>query len=672
MLPIRAIAVELCWRAFVRLTVATGLACAISSAGQTPPATGRMTHHPQVLRASDGPASELRAAIEASAQRYTEIYRTADFGSALAEARRGLALATQAGSPRDEIEFLKAALYSSWLLGDTESGLDFGQRLIARGTAQADERGLSFAHRVLGTVFGQLGQSAPQREHTRLALACAERAGDDLLRIAALNNLGNHALADGDLATARRIHEDILAYRERHDQRWDAAGTLTNLADVAEKARDLPRALELQERALAIRIELKDRRGQAHSRWQVASLLRQLGRHDEALAHLTEARILAEASGGQELLRQVFSVLAQTQEARGDFAAALAAERLAAGAAAALASERARLRAVDVAARLELVQKQQTIADIARDRRVKAAELRARTADLMASELALARSDALRVSVGTGVLALAVALAAIIVLQRTRLRAERRILAETQAARAAAEEADRVKTRFLGVASHDIRAPLGNIAMLADSLRQPPTDAADHRERVGLIGAETQRVLSLVEDLVTVAALETGKLELRPAPLDLWEVVLAATGSLRWQAEAKRQRLVLEPASSGHAVLTGDAARLHQVVTNLVANLVANALKFSPPDTAITVALARTASHVALSVRDHGPGLSEADIAQLFTPFQRLAAQPGAGATSHGLGLSIVHEIVRLHGGTIRVESTLGAGATFLVELPAS
>jgi signal transduction histidine kinase len=263
-------------------------------------------------------------------------------------------------------------------------------------------------------------------------------------------------------------------------------------------------------------------------------------------------------------------------------------------------------------------------------------------------------------------LTVAIALGAFMLHQRTRRRAERAVLAETQAAKEAAEEADRVKTRFLGVASHDIRTPLGNIVYLAGELRRS-LPAAPRGEFLDTITAEAQRVLSLVEELLTIAALETGKLELHHAPLDLADVTRAAIDTLRWQATAKRQILELAPAPVGTGAIVGDAARLHQVVTNLVTN----AIKFSPPNAMVAVSLTRAGNTLTLAVRDEGPGLSPENIAKLFAPFERLASHPTAGESSHGLGLSIAHEIVRLHGGTIRVESLPGTGATFFVELPA-
>jgi signal transduction histidine kinase len=99
---------------------------------------------------------------------------------------------------------------------------------------------------------------------------------------------------------------------------------------------------------------------------------------------------------------------------------------------------------------------------------------------------------------------------------------------------------------------------------------------------------------------------------------------------------------------------------------------VSNAIKFSPPGAGVTLSFARTPTTVSVAVRDEGPGLSPEDMDKLFEPFDRLGPGATAGESSHGLGLSIAHEIVRLHGGSLCVDSQPGLGSTFTAELPLS
>jgi signal transduction histidine kinase len=624
-----------------------------------PNAAGRsITHAPDVPQPpKDGISPEYRTAITAIAKRYNEVYYSANYPAALALARDGLSLAVQNTRLRDEAEFLRSALYVSWLMGESETGLEYGQRLLVRADQLDDDRLRSFAHRVLGSIQKQLGDRPKLREETQLALAAAERAHDEPLRLGALNNLGAIAFEDGDLTTARRNHEEVLAYREKAGNRWDIASSLTNLAEVCEKEKNLPGALVLHERALALRTEVNDYRGQVRSLFQVAGILRQLNRTDEALARLTDARIRAEKIGGHELLANVYAELTLTHETRRDYASALETQRLAAREREVLGGDRARSHAAELEVRYGLARQQETIAKLATDRALQTAELKAKEAEL-------ARASTFRLSLIIGGATGALAFAVIIALLRARLSAERRLRAETQSAREVAEHADAIKTRFIHIASNDIRGPLTNILHLMADLQSERSGPPD--VRIDSVISEAQRVLSLVQDLIDTAALEAGDLKLHRKSIDLRDTVRSALATQRWQAELKRQQLTFNEPPPGLTQILGDPTRLAQVVSNLASN----AIKLTPAGKGITVDLVLRGSTLVLSVRDQGAGLSPEDITKTFRPSTRISPQSTDRDTSHGLGFSIVDEIVRLHGGTIRVESSPGQGSAFIVELP--
>jgi len=252
--------------------------------------------------------------------------------------------------------------------------------------------------------------------------------------------------------------------------------------------------------------------------------------------------------------------------------------------------------------------------------------------------------------------------------QRITLVTQRRVAAEAQIAREAAEQADRVKTRLLGIASHDLKGPLGNIHQIAEELQEEQGRDGLRDERLDWVKVEASRLTRLVQDLLDTAALETGRLELRASNLDLAAVVAAGVTEMQWQIQEKRQRITYEEPAAGVAEVVGDVDRLRQ----LVGNILSNAVKFSPADGTITLTLSRRADRVIFTVADEGPGMTALDRERMFAPFSRLSAQPTGRESSHGLGLSIAHEIVRLHGGAILVDSEPGQGATFRIELPAA
>lgn len=608
-------------------------------------------HTPLVATAAPNDAPGYRAQLTSIADRYAQLYYSADLQGALREAQAGLALAEGARNAGDEAQFVKALGYVNWLLGDTAEALDYEERLLVLADQLDDDRLRSIAHRTLGTVYRQIGEIAKGHEHTTTALRFAERAGDEGLRYGVINNLAVFALDAGDPATARRLHEQVLAYREQQGERWDIAGSLSNLADVSTAEHNFAEALALHQRALALRQQIGDQRGIVRSLRQVAGSLRTLGRTDEALALLDEALARAGKITGHELLRDIWQEITLTREARGEFAQALAAERQAGQAREALAGERARARIAELQTRYDDARKQVTIERLEREQRLQAAELLVQEAELGRVRL---RNIFLLASLAGGVLLLG----GIIWIQRARLRAE-------LLARDTAEQADALKGRLLQMASHDIRSPVGNILMMAeDWCKELPSRRTDPRMEVIL--HEARRVLDLSQDLLDAAALEAGGLKLESDSVALAEVTEITLRVLEATAGQKEQKLVFTCAPGEPGLVHGDAARLMQVVRNLVTN----ALKYSPRASTVNVTLQRQPGTIRLAVEDEGPGIRPEQIPLLFLPFSRLAAKPTAGESSHGLGLSIAHDLVKLHGGRIHVDTLPGRGACFVVELP--
>lgn len=610
-------------------------------------------HTPFVSDPHPDDSAEYRKAVTDIAALYTRLYYGADLRAALDEAKRGLDLALTHSRPRDEAQFLKAAGYVSWLLGDTAAAAEYEQRLLNLAERFDDNALRSIAHRVLGSVYRQTGDRGLSRRYTEEALRFAKEAGDQGLADGALNNLGVIAMEDGDLAEARRLHEEVLAHREATGNQWDAAGSVTNLADVALAANEIDRALSLHQRAYAMRREVGDTRGQMRSLRQVATALRRLGRMDEALAQLQEASARTEEITGHELLGDLWREIALTREARGEFAEALAAERRANTEREALAGERTRARIAELETRYDLAKKQQTIEALDKENTLRSAEMRLNEIEWERTQF---QYTALIALFAAG----AIGLGAVISRQRFKLAAERRL-------RDAAEQADQLKTRLLSIASHDLRNPLGNIHFVAGDLRRDSVGRPPDDDRLEIIEGESQRLLVLVQDLVDTAALDIGRLELRKAPFDLEATLRSVMSEFTWQAQGKQQQLILRKPALGAGQIVADERRLHQVISNLIGN----AIKYTPTGRTVTLELERASAQVLIRVRDEGPGLSPKDIERLFTPFTRLSAQPTGGESSHGLGLSIAHEIVRLHGGRITVDSTPGAGSVFIVELPA-
>jgi signal transduction histidine kinase/CheY-like chemotaxis protein len=233
-------------------------------------------------------------------------------------------------------------------------------------------------------------------------------------------------------------------------------------------------------------------------------------------------------------------------------------------------------------------------------------------------------------------------------------------------ARGQAEAANRTKDEFLATVSHELRTPLTAMLGWARLLRGRPADEARTERALEAIERNAVAQARLIEDLLDVSRIVSGKLRLDLHETDLHKVVEAAIESVRPAMDAKRIRFQMMVDPSGADVL-GDPNRLQQVIWNLLSN----AIKFAPKEGKVTVSLARVNSHVELTVRDNGRGIDSEFLPRVF---QRFAQEDSGESRAHGglgLGLAISRHLVELHGGTIEAASEgPGQGATFIVKLP--
>ncbi|HVX85412.1 MAG TPA: hybrid sensor histidine kinase/response regulator [Phycisphaerae bacterium] len=233
-------------------------------------------------------------------------------------------------------------------------------------------------------------------------------------------------------------------------------------------------------------------------------------------------------------------------------------------------------------------------------------------------------------------------------------------------ARAEAERLSRIKDEFLATLSHELRTPLNAIFGWTQLLKQGQGDARMVAEGVAAIDRNVRVQTQLIEDLLDVSRIISGKLHLKRQMVEAATVVAAAMESVKPAADAKRigleARLDAQPAP-----LMGDAARLQQVLWNLLSN----AIKFTPEGGAVTVSTQRAGDMLRMVVTDTGEGISPDFLPHMFERFSQADASSTRKHGGLGLGLSIVKSLVEMHGGTVGVLSTgRGEGTAFTVELP--
>jgi PAS domain S-box-containing protein len=236
---------------------------------------------------------------------------------------------------------------------------------------------------------------------------------------------------------------------------------------------------------------------------------------------------------------------------------------------------------------------------------------------------------------------------------------------EQVTARRRSEEAVRVRDEFIAIATHELRTPLTTLRLQTDSLahllRAGRLDEERARGKLELVRRQIDRLDALVGDLVDVTRLTAGRLELSAEPFDLGE--LAREVGQRFADELARAGCELVLECERELVGSWDRFRIDQVITNLVTN----AMKYGRGKP-IEIAVRRRDGKAELSVRDQGVGIAQADQGRIFEQFER--ASSGRLVGGLGLGLWIAHRIVSASGGSIAVESALGAGARFTVTLP--
>jgi signal transduction histidine kinase/ActR/RegA family two-component response regulator len=229
-----------------------------------------------------------------------------------------------------------------------------------------------------------------------------------------------------------------------------------------------------------------------------------------------------------------------------------------------------------------------------------------------------------------------------------------------------AETANRLKDEFLAIVSHELRTPLNAVLGWARLLAGGQLDAARSLKAIHIIERNAKTLTRIIDDLLDVSRIISGRIDLDPLPVDLVAVIQGALDEIRTTAEANAVDLVFTCQTVPDPV-PGDALRLQQVV----ANLLSNAVKFTPSGGRVEVRLGSTESHAEIRVADTGQGIAPEFLPRLFDRFTQADTSTTRRHGGIGLGLAIVKALVEQHGGTVRAESPgAGQGATFTIRIP--
>lgn len=604
----------------------------------------------------DDEAAPSRIVASTSAELLAHAYserERGDYAATLATVKDGLALADQRGDLKMRASFLYVAGRTYWALADYTKAIELHFEELKIGETLDSFHVQAEAHHGLSVAYGSLGEGETSLKHIALSLELAGKTDDKSLQAFAHNSMGNACITFlKDYEKARFHHLAALRLREEIGDKRGIADSNTNLAMVAQASGDSAKALDYLEKAQASYVSLRLPRHEANTHWRMAKVLRSLGRSEEALKEASAALELARPLGSEEVLANIYREFALTYEAMGDYRRALDYERRLTAADALAKGERTRQRTAELQARYETERSEHEIARLRTDQALQAAEIRKRRFQTLSLGAVLA--------VGL------VILCAVVFVQRTRIVTERRLRAATDGARERAEAAERLKSRLLLIASHDLKTPLAAMSALAERISESPLETERVREFSAGIKADAVRMSTLVRDFLDAAAIEEGRLHLNRSLVDVSDVVRTSVESLRVLAARKNQRLETSGALP-RLMASADVERIRQILDNLIGN----ALKFTPPGGLVQVSAGTAGPDWAyVQVTDSGPGLRPEDLMKIFKPFQSLSAKPTGEESSSGLGLFIARELLAAHGGRLEVESQPGMGGVFRFLLP--
>jgi PAS domain S-box-containing protein len=226
------------------------------------------------------------------------------------------------------------------------------------------------------------------------------------------------------------------------------------------------------------------------------------------------------------------------------------------------------------------------------------------------------------------------------------------------------ERTESMRRTFVADVSHELRTPIASIAAAAETLEEAAPDESERRELVGLVQRQSARMKELIDDLMDLAQIESGAVELALEAVPVTELLREVAQDLA--SDAARRRVRITVTGDANASMLADRRRVLQIARNLLDN----AIKFSPEGETIRLGAESGPGWAGFSVSDNGPGIPRAEREKVFQRFYQVDRSRSKTRPGTGLGLAIVKHLVHLHQGTVEIESEAGQGSLFRIRLP--
>ncbi len=544
----------------------------------------------------------------------TVYHHFSDYARSMTFYNQSLEIQIEIGDKRGEANSYTNIGNNYYALGDYASAIDYQFKALKCYESINDEQGQSVAYSGIGLIYERLGEYQKAIENYRSCLKYDEHSGNRWSYALTLNNLGNVYAANNDDQNALQAYHESLTIKRQILDRQGMAHTLINIGEIYIKQSRYAEALAVLNESWELLESVGDKSSQASCLTTSAKLFAEKKFEqfnlDKAIECLNRAVEIATEIKAKGILAETYQILSQIYEQKGDA-----------------------INALYYYKRFHTVEQE-----------IKSEESEKRIQSLSSAyEAEQAKKEA----------------------QLRRLENEKYRLENVELA-----EANRFKTELLAIAAHDLKNPLQSIMGFAQLLNEKKNDAQSVESFAQIIQRSSERMLSLINNLLEDAKAEMTTFELHHQTLNLTELIKQMIETqFNAQAHQKSQTIFFE--SEENIMLRGDPERLKQIFENLIGN----AIKYSPKGKRIWVDLRKQPREnnqtVLVSIKDEGQGLTEEDKSKLFRKFQRLSAKPTGGEGSTGLGLSITKQLVEKHNGRIWAESEgKDKGATFFVELP--
>ncbi len=640
------------------------------------------------------------------------LYWRTSHDSVVRFAQESLTLSEAAGYTHGIANALNALSYVAERQGRYADALPMRQRSLAAYQAVGDKAGIAWCYHSLGSINNYQGNFDRALEYHFAAMRLREEIGDTRGLCWSLNNIADvynsqHLPDDGleyglkSLTLSRSIglqdsecsalvgiaisyklrrdYDQALTYSEQalelsniiNDKRY-ADLALNNLGEIYALRGENDKALKFHFRALEIRESLGVRLYVAQSLVHIGGVYFAMQDYDNALRYGRKGLELAQEVGGRSEIKDACWILAAIYSAKKDFQSAWQYQQKFIALKDSLISIEMQKNIASLQSKLEREKQQRQIEMLKKENE---------------------NQDLVRNSLIGGVVL--VSLIALLVANGYRQKqrknqaltalnqalAQERLIA--QAERNAAQTANAFKSELLSIAAHDLKNPLQSIMGFAALIEEKNRGNPEVELMTNAITRASTRMLNLISGLLQSAAIESGKFELNKRDTSVSQLLELVVEQNHAQAEQKHQQFICDIEPNLFADI--DAERMRDVFDNLISN----AIKYSPTGKTIYVEMKRNTgirrpetdaintlpssdSCILISIRDEGQGLTDDDKKKLFGKFQRLSARPTSGESSTGLGLSIVKQLVELHGGRVWAESAgKDQGTTFFVELAA-